>query len=66
MDKKTTGKGGMGFVSTLTLIFVVLRISGLVDWPWVWVFSPVWISLLALGLAFGVILLAGRIKKSKW
>ena len=28
----------------LTLIFYVMKIKGLIDWPWFWVFSPLWID----------------------
>ncbi len=65
MDKKAT-RGGMGFLSTLTLIFVVLKLLGLIDWPWLWVLSPIWISVLLIAAVFGVILVAGRIKKGRW
>lgn len=56
----------MGFLSTLTLIFVVLKLLGLIDWPWLWVLSPIWISVLLIAAVFGVILVAGRIKKGRW
>ncbi len=65
MDKKTK-RGGMGFLSTLTLIFVVLKLLGLIDWPWLWVLSPIWIPVLLIAAIFGVILVAGRIKKGRW
>ncbi|HIT07720.1 MAG TPA: hypothetical protein IAB55_01365 [Candidatus Merdivicinus faecavium] len=65
MDKKTK-RGGMGFLSTLTLIFVVLKLLGLIDWPWLWVLSPIWIPVLLIAAVFGVILVAGRIKKGRW
>lgn len=42
MDKEVK-RGGMGFVSILTLIFIVLKLTGLIDWSWVLVLSPVWI-----------------------
>ena len=65
MDKKTK-RGGMGFLSTLTLIFVVLKRLGLIDWPWLWVLSPIWIPVPLIAAIFGVILVAGRIKKGRW
>lgn len=65
MDKKAT-RGGMGFLSTLTLIFVVLKLLGLIDWPWLWVLSPIWIFVLLIAAVFGAILVAGRIKKGRW
>lgn len=39
----------------LTTVFFLLRLFGVVDWPWVWVFSPIWIpgglALIGSGLA---------------
>lgn len=37
---------GLTLTSTLLLIFVVLKLAGLVAWSWIWVLSPVWIELL--------------------
>lgn len=36
--------GGVSIFTVLTLIFVVLKLCGLVNWSWVWVLSPVWIG----------------------
>jgi hypothetical protein len=38
--------GGIGLSGILTIIFVVLKLTGLISWPWLWVLSPLWISLL--------------------
>jgi hypothetical protein len=38
----------------LTIIFVVLRLLGVVDWSWVWVFSPLWIGAAIIGFIFAV------------
>jgi len=35
-------------VTCLTVTFVVLKALGHLDWSWLWVFSPVWITLGAL------------------
>jgi hypothetical protein len=40
----TTITIGPGFVGLLTLIFVVAKLWGKIDWSWWWVFSPLWIS----------------------
>ena len=29
----------------LTLFFVYLKVSGFIDWNWIWVFGPYWIPL---------------------
>lgn len=38
---------GIGLTTVLTLIFVVLKCTGLIDWSWWLVFSP---ALIAFGL----------------
>ena len=40
---------GVSFSSLLTIVFIVLKLTDVIDWSWVWVLSPSWISLL-LGL----------------
>ena len=39
--------GGCGFCSLLTITFVVLKLSKIVSWSWIWVLAPLWISMLA-------------------
>ena len=38
--------GSIGFVDLLTIAFVVLKLCGVIEWSWLWVLSPIWISLL--------------------
>ena len=52
---------GLGFVDALTLLFIALKLTGQIDWNWVWVLSPIWISILFLAVLAIVILLIGRI-----
>lgn len=40
----------MGFSWWLTLAFIVLKLTGYIDWSWWWVISPVMISILLLAL----------------
>lgn len=65
MDQRVK-RGGMGTLSVLTLILIVLKLTGLIDWSWVWVLSPVWIPGLFFAVVFAIILIGGRVKKGKW
>lgn len=40
-----TGSSGVGFVGLLTIVFIVLKLTGVIAWPWLWVLAPLWISL---------------------
>jgi len=31
---------------SLTLLFVYLKLTNQIDWSWVWVISPTWVSIL--------------------
>lgn len=34
----------IGFLGLLTIVFIVLKLTGVISWSWVWVLSPLWIS----------------------
>ena len=59
-------QGGLGIVSVLTIVFIVLKLLGVIQWSWIWVLSPIWISTVIVVAVFSVILIGGRIKKGKW
>ena len=44
MDKNTSNSG-LGLSSVLTIIFVVLKLVGVINWSWWWVFSPTLINI---------------------
>ena len=47
----TNVNSGVSLASILTVLFVLLKVFGKVDWSWWTVFSPLWISsILALVL----------------
>ena len=51
---KTTGKT-IGFTGILTVAFVVLKLCGVIKWSWLWVLSPIWISVVLWILGFIVL-----------
>lgn len=38
--------GGIGFCGLLTIVFIVLRILGIIEWSWIWVLAPLWIPII--------------------
>lgn len=53
-ENNNTKSNGIGFGGLLAIAFIVLKLCGVITWPWVWVLAPLWISL-ALGLILIVI-----------
>ncbi len=49
-ENKTTVNGGIGFTGLLQVAFIVLKLMGIINWSWVWVLSPAWISIILVVL----------------
>lgn len=45
-NNSSSSSGGIGFVGLLTIVFIVLKLTGYIAWSWWWVLSPIWISIL--------------------
>jgi phosphate/sulfate permease len=43
------------FPVALGILFIGLKLAGSIDWSWIWVLSPFWISFIA-GFIAGVVL----------
>ena len=55
-NKTVVKKQGLSLSTVLTLIFVVLKLIGVIDWSWVWVLAPFWIGAI-ISLVFGLVAL---------
>jgi hypothetical protein len=42
---KVNNSGGIGFAGLLTIVFITLKLTGYIDWSWVWVLAPLWIPI---------------------
>jgi ABC-type polysaccharide/polyol phosphate export permease len=42
----SSSSGGVGFFGLLTIVFIVLKLTGYIDWHWFWVLSPVLIPII--------------------
>lgn len=42
-SNSSTSSGGIGFCGLLCIVFIVLKLTGNIDWSWWWVLSPIWI-----------------------
>ena len=38
--------------SLLTVLFVTLKLTGVIDWSWIWVLAPIWVDVV-LALLIG-------------
>lgn len=35
---------GIGFAGALTILFIGLKLGGVINWSWIWILSPLWIG----------------------
>jgi uncharacterized membrane protein len=54
-NSSSSSSSGIGFSGLLTVVFITLKLTGYINWPWVWVLSPMWIPLLIAAVLLLVI-----------
>lgn len=54
MENKTSG--GITFLELLQVALIILKLIGKIDWPWIMVFFPTWISLVIVVVAIVLII----------
>lgn len=53
---------GIGFTGLLSIVFIVLKLTKVIAWNWVWVLAPIWISALLSLAVFAIVLLTLYLK----
>jgi len=60
MSKETTTFNS-GILTVLFVVFLVLKLTGEIDWSWWWVTSPLWLPVAILFFVVSVLFVAGII-----
>lgn len=71
MAEQVKVSSGIGFSGLLTIVFIVLKLCGVISWKWIWVLAPMWISiavvfLVAILLLFVYLLLPENKRGNKF
>lgn len=53
---KENASEGIGFFGLLTIVFIVMKLLGKLDWSWWWVLCPIWF---VSAIVFSIVLLVG-------
>lgn len=58
-EKTTTVVSGIGFLDALFLVFLVLKLTKVIDWSWWWITAPLWgqVALFIIALVVATIVL---------
>jgi hypothetical protein len=57
-ESKSGNSGGIGFCGLLTIVFITLKLCGVIDWSWWWVWSP---ALIGSGLVVVMLVILGAL-----
>lgn len=49
-----SGNSGLGFLETLCLIFITLKLTNYIDWGWFWILAPI---IFKYVLGYGILIL---------
>jgi ABC-type polysaccharide/polyol phosphate export permease len=45
----------IGLMIVLLSLFITLKLGGKIDWPWIWVLSPIWLpQMILIGLIVSI------------
>lgn len=58
MAANNASRGGAGFITLLGLLFIGLKLAGLIDWAWWVVLAPIWGQLAFIALLFVALVIA--------
>lgn len=58
-------RNGYSLTTILTIIFIVLKLVGVISWSWLWVLCPLWILFVIYLFLIIILFIAGFIFTSK-
>ena len=63
MSKNKKSKGGcsMSIGTVVGIVFIILKLVGLIEWSWVWVLCPFWIGAIITVLSLIISVIVGLI-----
>jgi hypothetical protein len=65
-SSSSTSSSGISFTGALTILFIGLKLTNVINWSWWWVLSPIWISIsivVFILLIFATIFLIAELSK---
>lgn len=63
MNNNNNTSSGIGFTGLLTIVFITLKLLGIIKWSWIWVLSPLWICFLIILMIFLMLVCTSTIFK---
>lgn len=65
-SNRNSSNSGIGICGVLTIVFVVLKLVGVINWSWLWVLCPLWINLLLTIIVAVIIVIINKRTSNKY
>lgn len=65
-SNRNSSNSGIGICGVLTIVFVVLKLVGVINWSWLWVLCPLWINLLLIIIVAVIIVIINKRTSNKY
>lgn len=65
MSNSAPSSSGVGLMSMLGLLFIGLKLAGVIDWSWWWVLAPFWGQAAVVVIILGFALLIAALAQAK-
>ena len=68
MKNEQVTSGGLGLGSVLFIVFLVLKLTNVIDWSWWWVTAPLWIPIglaVMIFIVTALVIIVKEIKRKK-
>ncbi len=67
MSSNKSSSSGIGICGVLTIVFIVLKLVGVINWSWLWVLCPLWINILLTVIVLVIIaIIDNKARKKTW
>ena len=64
MSNKTNSSSGIGLGTILFVVFLILKLTGNINWSWWWITAPLWLPVVLVGVVLSLISLFAIIYKT--
>lgn len=64
-SNRNSSSSGIEICGVLTIVFVVLKLVGVINWSWLWVSCPLWIDILLTVIVFVIIAIIDKMTRKK-
>ena len=60
-SSSSSSSSGIGFCGLLTVLFIALKLTKVIDWSWWWILAPLWLPACIVLTIFAMVMIVAGI-----